>query len=85
MYLLSLFNVPLCNVFLPITFDFSGPEDDSDLSVTVCAKICQVQCKLKSRKREEKQQEREYIDRPLEGSTMQSPRLFTLVSPRLLT
>ena len=60
MYFLPLFNVPLYNVFLPITFDFPGPKDDSDLYVTVCAEICPVQCKLESRKREEKQQEREY-------------------------
>jgi len=82
MYLLPLYNVPLYNVSLPITFDFFGPKNDFDLSVTVL-KISPVQCKLIRRKREEKHQEREYIDRPLEGSTMQSPQLFTLVSPKL--
>ena len=53
---LPLYNVPLY-VFLPITitFDFSGPKDDFDLYVTVCAKISPLQGKLKSRKREEKQ------------------------------
>jgi len=59
MHFLPLNNVPLYNVFLPLTFDFSGPEDDFDLYVTVCAEICLVQCKLESRKREEKQHERE--------------------------
>jgi len=60
MYLLPLYNNPLYNVFLPITSDFSGPEDDFDISLTVCAEICPVQCKRKSLKREEKQQEGEY-------------------------
>jgi len=59
MHFLPLYNVPLYNVYLPITFDFSGPKDDFDLYVTVCAEICPIQYKLKSRKREEKQQERE--------------------------
>jgi len=82
MYLLPPYNVPLYNVFLPITFDFPGPKDDLDLSVTFCDEICPVQWNLKSLKREEKQREREYIDRPLEGSTMQSPRRLTLVPPK---
>jgi len=60
MYLLPVYNIPLYNVFLPKTFDFSGPKDVYNLSVTVCAEICPVQCKLKSRKREEKQPELEY-------------------------
>jgi len=60
MYLLPLYNVPLYNVFLPITFDFSGPKDDFYLYVTVCGESRPVRCKLKSHKRKEKQQEREY-------------------------
>ena len=52
MYLLTLHNVPVHNVFLLITFD--------DLTVTVCAEICPAPCKLLKRKREEKQQERKY-------------------------
>jgi len=43
-----------------MAFDFSGPKDDFDLSVTGGAEIRPVQLQLKSRKREEKHQEREY-------------------------
>jgi len=52
--------LPLYNVFLPITFEFSDHEDDFDLCVTVCVEIGPVQYKLKGSKRGEKQQEREY-------------------------